>query len=179
MGPAPDGPEGPRRGQVPSPPMDHVLIRRLEHLAGTAEAPALAFGVETRDRPGPLFKLGAFPDDPVWIQLHGGLFVARATVRISWVGEYSRIEEVRARTRGSPLHDLDGFWTGRPRYGYAGVVTLQRESWVEPFWAGPRTYGYEWVLLENDRKRATWLERKPPPRGSQGLLESFRAKRAP
>ena len=155
--------------------MDHVLIRRLEHLTGSLDRPTLRFGIETRDRPGPLHKHGAFPEDGVMVQLHGGLYVARATVRICWVGEYSRIEDVRARTGASALRDLDTFWRGRPRYGYAAVCELEGEQWIDPFWAGPRTYGYEWVLLEDDRKRSSWLSRKDPPRGGDGLLREFRA----
>ena len=155
--------------------MDHVLIRRLEHLGGSRLAPALGYGIETRDRPGPLHKQGAFEDDRVWLQLHGGLFVARAVVKICWVGEYSDIGSVRGRTRGSPLYALDGFWKGRPRYGYAGVAALHREVWIDPFWAGPRTYGYEWVLLENERKRSSWLDPKPPARGGEGQLDRFRS----
>ena len=157
--------------------MEHVLIRKLEHLAGSS-TPALGFGVETRDRPGPLYKQGAFERDTVWIQLHGGLFVARAVVMIGWVGEYSDIGTVRARTKGSRLHDLDDFWRGRPRYGYAGVVTLGQEKWVEPFWGGPRTYGYEWVVLEKDAKRSSWLDPKPAPRGGDDLLRRFTAWRS-
>ena len=152
------------------------MIRRLEHLTGSASGPALGYGVETRDRPGPLHKHGAFEDERVWVQLRGGLVVARAIVKICWVGEYSDIGSVRARTAGSGLHDLDEFWKGRPRYGYAGVATLQRESWIEPFWGGPRTYGYEWVRLEDESKRSAWLTPKPPPRGGDGLLDSFRSR---
>jgi hypothetical protein len=156
--------------------MEHVLTRKLEHLTGGADRPQLSFGVETRDRPGPLHKLGAFEDDVVWVQLHGGLFVAKAVVKIAWIGEYSDIRQVRQRTAGSPVHDVEDFWKGRARYGYAGVVTLQRESWLsEPMWAGPRTYGYEWVRLEDDKKRRSWLDPKPPPRGGEGLAERFRA----
>jgi hypothetical protein len=155
--------------------MEHVLIRRLEHLGGATSSLALGFGVEIRERPGPLHKHGAFQDDVVWVQLHGGLYVAGAVVSICWIGEYSNIADVRSRTRGSALHAVDEFWKGRPRYGYAAVATLQRESWVQPFWAGPRTYGYEWVVLEDHRKRASWLEPKPPPRGGEGLLRQFRA----
>jgi len=158
--------------------MEHVLIRKLEHLTGSAGGPTVRFGVEIRDRPGPLHKSGAFPDDPVWIQLHGGLFVARAIVRICWVGEYARVDDMRARTRGSPIHGLDDFWKGRPRYGYAGVSELRREEWIEPFWAGPRTYGYEWVLLDDGKKRSSWLDRRDPPRGGEGLLDAFRSWKA-
>jgi hypothetical protein len=155
--------------------VEHVLIRRLEHLSGNAAGPSVRFGVETRDRPGPLHKGGAFPAERVWIQLHGGLFVARATVRICWVGEYSGVDDVRRRTRGSAVHDVDPFWRGRPRYGYAAVAELEQERWIDPFWAGPRTYGYEWVRLEDERKRASWLDPKEPPRGGDGLLRDFRA----
>jgi hypothetical protein len=154
--------------------VEFVAIRKLEHLTRTAAAPDLGFAVETRDRPGPVYKEGTSPDDVVWIQLHGGLFVARARIEIGWVGEYSRIDQVRDRTRTHrPLHSLDEFWQGRPRYGFAAVATLQHERWVEPFWAGPRTYGYEWVVLENDKKRASWLDPKPPSRGGEKLLENF------
>jgi len=153
--------------------VDHVLIRGLEHLTGNAELPDLGFAVETRDRPGPAHKEGSSPDDDVWVQLEGGLYVARARIRLGWVGEYSSIDEVRARTRGSPLEALGAFWAGRARYGYAAVASLPRERWIEPFWAGPRSYAYEWVLLESGKKRTSWLDPKPPPRGGEGLRARF------
>jgi hypothetical protein len=58
------------------------------------------------------------------------------------------------------------------------VAELQEERWIDPFWAGPRTYGYEWVVLESDRKRSTWLDPKDPPRGGAALLDEFRTWRA-
>ncbi len=156
--------------------MDHVLIRDLDHLTGSAQAPALGYGIEMRERPGPLHKLGAFEDDRVWVQLRGGLFVARAVVKICWVGEYPDVGSVRMRTKGAPIHDVEAFWKGRARYGYAGVATLYREQWLpEPFWAGPRTYGYEWVQLEDEGKRSSWLDEKAPPRGGEGLSDRFRS----
>jgi hypothetical protein len=161
--------------------LEHALIRKLEHLSGTSNNPNLGFGVETRERPGPVYKNGAFGDEEVWLQLHGGLYVAKARIQICWVGEYSSIREIRDRTRGSALHQVDAFWLGRPKYGYAAVASLKRESWVEPFWAGPRTYGYEWVRLEDEKKRNSWLEVREPPRGGETLRQSFeswmRAKR--
>ena len=154
--------------------MEHVVIRKLEHLVGTAGSPRLGYAIETRDRRGPAHKAGAFEGDLVHIQLHGGLMVARAVLKIGWVGEYFGIDEIRARTRGSALHDLDDFWANRPRVGYAVVAELTQERWLPaPVWAGPRTYGYEWVVLENDAKRASWLDRKDPPRGGIGLATSF------
>lgn len=153
--------------------MEHVLIRSLEHLTGTKGAPRLGFAVEVRDRKGPAHKHGAFEDDGVWIQLHGGLFVAKAKIKICWVGEYSRIDDIRKRTGTSPLHDVESFWVGRPRPGYAAVAELKNEVWVPPFWAGPRTYGYEWVVLESDGKRTSWLDKKEPPRGGDTLRQDF------
>ncbi|HVL63754.1 MAG TPA: hypothetical protein VM573_01150 [Actinomycetota bacterium] len=155
--------------------MDHVVVRKLEHLTGNGSRPHLGFAVETRDRPGPAHKNGAFPDDAVWVQLHGGLFVARARVELCWTGEYARIGEVRRRTHGAPIYDVLDFWRGRPKFGYAAVASLKAETWIEPFWAGPRTYGYEWILLDDDKKRASWLDHKPPPRGGSDLPEAFRA----
>ena len=157
---------------------DHVLIRNLEHLTGSERAPRLCYAVETRSSPGPAYKNGAFPDDLVWIKLHGGLVVGKARVRISWTGEYSTLAEIRARTRGAPIHDVPGFWAGRPKVGYAVVAELTGERWVEPQWAGPRTYGYEWVVLDGDKKRATWLEPKDVPRGGAELEAAFRAWRS-
>jgi hypothetical protein len=153
--------------------MDHVIIRDLEHLAGSYRAPKLGYAIEMRERPGPAHKTGAFPNDVVWIQLKGGLMVARARVELGWVGEYSSIAEIRRRTKGSPLFDMTTFWKGRPKYGYAAVAELRQEAWLDPYWAGPRSYGYEWVLIDNDKKRATWLERKDPPRGGEDLRDRF------
>jgi hypothetical protein len=127
-----------------------------------------------RDRPGPAYKHGAFPGDTVWVQVRGGLLVAKARVGLGWIGEYSSVSEIRARTRDTPLSGLAAFWSGRPPYGYAAVASLESESWIEPQWAGPRTYGYEWVLLEDAKKRSAWLDPKPPPRSKDDLEERFR-----
>ncbi|HLF69795.1 MAG TPA: hypothetical protein VI541_02430, partial [Actinomycetota bacterium] len=75
--------------------------------------------------------------------------------------------------RGAPIHDVDGFWAHRAKYGYAAVAHLQQETWIEPFWAGPRTYGYEWILLDDSKKRSAWLDHKDPPRSSVDLADSF------
>ena len=155
--------------------MEHVVIRRLEHLTGSAERPSLAYAVETRDRPGPAYKAGTSPGEGVWIQLHGGLLVARANITLGWVGEYSSVAAVRARTKGAAIHDVEDLWKGRPRFGYAVVASLEHERWIDPFWGGPRTYQYEWVTLEDEKKRAAWLEPREPPRGGGRLLEEFRA----
>lgn len=155
--------------------MEHVVVRKLEHVTGTSGAPRISFAVEARDRPGPAHKNGAFQDDVVWVQLHGGLFVARAKVRIAWIGEYSNIKEIRSRTKGSPLYNVEDFWAKRPKYGYAAVAQLQQEVWVDPFWAGPRSYGYEWILLEDQKKRSSWLDHKEPPRGGEELVSKFNA----
>jgi hypothetical protein len=156
--------------------MEHVVIRRLDHVTGSPARPALGYAIETRDRPGPAHKTGAFPGDPVWIQLAGGLVVATAAIELCWIGEFSDIREVRARVGDSPIGSLGPFWKGRPRCGYAAVAGLTREKWIEPFWAGPRNYAYEWVLLEDDKKRRAWLEPKPPPRTKSTLAEDFKRK---
>ncbi|MDP9224889.1 MAG: hypothetical protein M3P18_13800 [Actinomycetota bacterium] len=154
--------------------MDHVVIRKLEHLTGSRRAPSVDFAVEMRERPGPAHKNGAFPDDVVWVQLRGGLLVAKARVSLCWIGEYSSVAEIRTRTRGSQLHDLAPFWAGRPRYGYAALARLEQETWIDPTWAGARTYGYEWVLLEDAKKRSSWLDPRPPPRSREDLAGAFR-----
>ena len=99
--------------------------------------------------------------------------IAKARIELCWIGEYSDVREVRARTKGSDLYEMRSFWTGRPRYGYAAVASLYREVWIDPYWAGPRTYGYEWVLLD-DKKKASWLDRKPPPRSTTDLEATFK-----
>ena len=152
---------------------DHVLIRKLEHLAGNERAPALRYAVETRATAGPAYKNGAFPGDVVWIKLHGGLVVGKAQIHIAWVGEYSALREIQARTAGSAFQKDQSFWAGRPKFGYAVVGELQNERWLEPKWLGPRTYGYEWVVMDSDKKRQSWFEEKPPPRGGAELLRRF------
>lgn len=79
--------------------MDHVLIRKLEHLTGNQSRPELGYAIEMRDRPGPADKMGAFENDVVWVQLHGGLIVAKARVEICWRGEFSSPKEIRMRVR--------------------------------------------------------------------------------
>jgi hypothetical protein len=153
---------------------EHVLIRKLEHLTGNPKAPHLAYGLETRTSRGPAHKTGVFPDDLVWIKLHGGLVVGKARVQIAWVGEYSALNEIRQRTAGSPIHGLADLWAGRPKVGYAVVAELRNEQWVDPHWAGPRTYGYEWVVLD-EKKHDSWLEEKPAPKGGDELLKNFLA----
>jgi len=152
---------------------DHVLIRKLEHLAGNERAPALRYAVETRASAGPAYKTGAFPGDIVWLKLHGGLVVGKAQIKIAWVGEYSALREIQARTPGSGIQNNPSFWAGRPKFGYAVVGELQNERWLEPVWQGPRTYGYEWVVIDSEKKQASWFEEKPPPRGGADLLQSF------
>ena len=39
--------------------MEHVLVRKLEHLTGSKEAPSLGFAVEARDSAGPAYKEGS------------------------------------------------------------------------------------------------------------------------
>ncbi|GAC1415086.1 MAG: hypothetical protein NVSMB57_10590 [Actinomycetota bacterium] len=153
-----------------------MLVRKLEHLTGTKGSPRLGFAVEVRDRKGPAHKTGAFEDDIVWIQLSGGLIVGKAKVKICWRGEFSRIDEIRRRTAGSPIHDVEDFWAGRPRVGYSAVAELKNENWIPPYWGGPRTYGYEWIVLDEEKKRASWLDKKDPPRGAgEDLTQEFQA----
>ena len=152
---------------------DHVLIRKLEHLAGNDRAPALRFAVETRASPGPVYKHGAFPGDVVWLKLHGGLVIGKAQIKIAWVGEYASLRELQARVPGSSIQADASFWAGRPRFGYAVVGELQNERWVDLTWQGPRTYGYEWVVMDSDKKTKTWCEEKPPPRGGDDLMRRF------
>lgn len=154
---------------------EHVQIRALEHLAGDEDRPRLRYAVETRDRPGPAYKAGVYSEDTVWVQLRGGLLIGKARVKIAWRGEYSRIEEIRQRV-DAPIPE--GFWGGRPRHGYAIVATLEHERWIDPYWGGPRSYSYEWIVLESDEKRASWLDPKAPPRGGEALREEFLASRA-
>jgi hypothetical protein len=155
---------------------EHVQTRALEHLRGTPDTPRMAVAIETRERPGPAYKAGVWSDDIVWVQLVGGLFVAKARVKTSWRGEYSRLDDVKPRAGAAGFPD--DFWSGRPRRGYAVVCTLDVERWIDPFWAGPRTYGYEWIVLEDDKKRGSWLDPKEPPRGGEGLLHRFEDARA-
>lgn len=155
---------------------EHVQIRALEHLAGSLGRPDLRTAVETRDRPGPAHKAGVWSDDVVWLQVRGGLIIAKADVRIAWSGEYGLGPDKLEREADDPTLP-ESFWAGRPRYGYAVVAALHRARWVEPFWAGPRSYAYEWIVLEDERKRASWLDPKSPPRGGEDLLRAFLAAR--
>jgi len=97
-------------------------------------------------------------------------------VKIAWKGEYASIEEIKRRVSGWDAPS--SFWDGRSKNGYAIVAELADERWIEPYWSGPRSYGYEWIVLENDAKRSSWLDGKDPPRSGADLPARFHAARA-
>jgi len=145
----------PIAGRVVFRAVDHVVIRKLEHLTGSSGAPAVSFAVETRDRPGPAHKGGAFEGDVVYTQLHGGLIVARAKVRIGYVMEYSNIQEVRARTRGSALHGVADFWSCAPREQRDRLREIGRDPEV-------RTDAGQDLVDREGPHRSVELGRSPP-----------------
>lgn len=150
------------------------MILDPEHVSARDGRPAMTVAVEARDRPGPAYKHGVFPDDVVWIRM-GPLLVAKATVRIAWKGEYAFLRELQQRTRGTELEGLASFWQRKPKIGYAVVATLTDARFVrEPALAGPRSYGYDWIVLENERKRETWLDLRPPEPKDAELVSRFR-----
>lgn len=154
--------------------VDHVVIFAPEHLAARDGRPKITVAIEARDRPGPAYKHGVYDGDVVWIRM-GPLLVAKAAVAIAWHGEYAVLRELRDRTKGTELYGLDSFWTGKPKVGYAVVAQLEHARFLaEAKLAGPRTYGYEWIVLENDRKRDTWLTPRSPEDKDATVVRRFR-----
>lgn len=154
--------------------MDHVVILAPELVSSLGGRPNVPVALEARDRPGPAYKEGVYADDVVWIRM-GPLLVAKASVKIAWKGEYAMLRELRERTKGSVLHASDSFWAGKPKVGYAVVAQLKNQRFLpEAKLAGPRTYGYDWIVLENERKRETWLETRPPEEKDRDLVKRFK-----
>lgn len=150
------------------------MIMQPEHVRAHDGRPLVPYAVEARDRPGPAFKHGVFPDDVVWIRM-GPLLIAKAVVKIAWKGEYAFVRELRDRTRGSHMHGDDSFWQHRPKIGYAVVATLEPARFLpEPVLAGPRSYGYDWIVLESESKQETWLTHRPPEPKDADLVRRFR-----
>lgn len=154
--------------------VEHVVIFAPEHLAARDGRPDVPLAIEARDRPGPAYKHGVFSDEEVWIRM-GPLLVAKAAVKLAWKGEYAFLREIRDRTEGTYLYDLEPFWSGKPKIGYAVVAELKDARFVaEPSLAGPRSYGYDWIVLENEKKHQTWLTKRPPEPKDAELLARFR-----
>jgi hypothetical protein len=153
--------------------VDHVVIFDPALVTARDGRPNVPVALEARDRPGPAYKQGVFSDDMVWIRM-GPLLVAKARVKIAWKGEYAFLREIRDRTKGSPLHDAESFWAGKPKIGYAIVAQLKDIFFLkEPALAGPRSYGYEWIVIENEKKQDTWLTRRPPEDKDAALVRRF------
>ncbi len=151
-----------------------MVILQPDELRAREGRPLVSVAVEARDRPGPAFKQGVFPDDTVWIRM-GPLLVARATVKIAWKGEYAFLREVRDRTKGSELYDQEAFWQRKPKIGYAVVAQLREARFLpEATLAGPRSYGYDWIVLESESKQDTWLRKRPPEPKDADLVRRFR-----
>ena len=150
------------------------MIFAPEHLSARDGRPNLTMAVEARDRPGPAYKHDVLSDDVVWIRM-GPLLIATARIKLARKIEYAFTKELRERTKGSELYDLDAFWSGKPKIGYAVVAELKEARFLpEPALAGPRTYGYDWIVLENERKHETWLTRRPPEGKDRDLVARYR-----
>lgn len=154
--------------------MDHVVIFEPHHFKSVKGRPDLTVAVEARDRPGPAFKEGVFPDDTVWFRM-GPLLVAKATVKIAWKGEYAFIRELRKRTEETELANDEAWWLRRPKIGYAVVAQLTQARYLSSAkLGGPRSYGYDWIVLDSESKRKTWLNLREPEPKDADLLRRFR-----
>ncbi|MCK4456272.1 MAG: hypothetical protein KAW39_00875 [Thermoplasmata archaeon] len=142
--------------------LEHVVIRRVEFVAGTKEEPEASVYVQANRKKPPLktdlFRVGQV----VWMKWSGGPIVARSRI-LSWqsgtvVG--GDVSEVRDKTKGTGLHDKKRFWEFLADKGYFHftVVRLTDEELLEtPIHSTARSFGSSWIYLRNQRDKKRWL----------------------
>ena len=146
------------------PTVEHVVLRRAEYVAGTADRPEVGVFTQTHSTRHPVPWGQITPGDPVWMKWCGGPIVARATVQGFRQIETCTPSQLRETTRGFKLFDLDEYWKTRPPVFSGVTIFLEDEAWldqiIEP--AG-RSRGESWIVLRTPEQERLWLQRGAAP----------------
>jgi len=144
---------------------EHIVIRRPEYVAGTAERPEVGVFTQAsvRARPAPWGRIAA--GDIVWMKWSGGPVVAQAKVAGYRQLESCTPDQLRLAVAGYTLHDLDAYWSSlAPRF-HAVAVYLERERWLDEIVeTASRSHGASWLVFEDAAARSAWLETRPAPK---------------
>lgn len=115
--------------------MEHVVIRRLEFVAGTREKPEVGVFVQSHKSHRPLNEEKISPNDIVWMKWVEGPLVAKSKILSYHSGEIknSNINEARELTKGTKLFGLDKYWKSlaEKENCFYTVIRLRDEEWLE------------------------------------------------
>jgi hypothetical protein len=143
-------------------PFQHIVIRQMNYVAGTSEKPEVKIFMQSRTKGAPLALKKFKVNQTVWMKWSGGPIVARAKIS-HWhegVIRNGRIDEARALTQDTNLHDLNAYWNELKRKGSSNyvIVRLKDEEWLENLiYPSTRSLGSSWIYLDTKSKFESWI----------------------
>ena len=147
------------------PTAKHVVLRRAEYVAGTADRPEVGVFTQTHSTRHPVPWGQVTPGDPVWMKWCGGPVVAKATVQGFRQIEACTPSQLRETTRGFKLYDLDEYWRTRPPVFSGVTIYLEDEHWLDHVIApAGRSRGESWIVLKTSEHERLWLQPGHAPR---------------
>lgn len=142
--------------------LQHLVIRKMNYVAGTQMKPEVQIFMQTNKRFKPLNTELFKKDQIVWMKWSGGPIVAKAKIS-SWDSGYIKngnIYEARNLTKGTNLYHLEDYWKSvrKKKNAYYVVVKLHDEEWLEELiYPEARSLGTSWLYIDSQRKYDGWI----------------------
>ena len=131
----------------------HIVIRREEFVAGTRDKPGSMVFTQTaiNRRPVPWGRIDT--SDTVWVKWSGGPIVAKGIVDKVIQIENCTPKKLRKAVRGTLLHDLDAYWSSRPRSFFGMAIFCAEEQWLaQLIFPAAKGNMAGWIVLGNSEK---------------------------
>lgn len=139
---------------------EHLVIRKPKFVGGTLDTPE--FGILCQANPAKPRRIESSlkRGQRVWLKWASGPVVSRAEV-LDWEsGSFTpnSVEQLRGRTKGTPLFGARAFWddlkAGGPEYFL--IVRLANECVLDrPIKIARSSHGSSWIVL---RSSPTWAQ---------------------
>jgi hypothetical protein len=136
----------------------HVVIRRLDYVAGSSEKPAVKVFTQSHASrpPVPWGKLSI--GDIAWMKWRSGPIVARGIVEGFRQIHDCTPDILRNTVGGTNLYDLVNYWNALPPVFFGMAIFVGQEQWLDsPIFPKARSYSESWIVLDSPEKEAAWL----------------------
>ena len=142
-------------------PIEHLVIRRSEFVAGSKNKPEVGVFVQTHSKHTPLDLSKLQPKQTVWMKWASGPIVARSKI-LSWhegVVKDSDIKNLRELTLGTNLFGLNKYWEHVSKMSdfYFIVIRLYQEEWLDKLIYPEVKNRNSWVYMDTEEKKRLWL----------------------